>query len=127
MADVTGFVKKYLAYLFILLGLVWVGVIVSGAANILLWPALTSILSGVLLLVRPEGNFSTALSRASALYGVLLAGYQAYVAIPLLGSVFSTFAASSFASFGVVTVVYLALLYASLSATGDESRPSPRS
>ncbi len=118
MAGVTEAVKRYLAYIFILLGLVWVAIIIAGGASLLLWPALTSIVSGALLILRPEMKFSRALAKASALYGVLLAGYQAYVALPLLGSVFSTFATYSVASFAVIALLYLALLYASFSSPG---------
>jgi len=113
MAGITEAVKKYLAYIFIVLGIVWVGIILAGGALLLLWPAVTSIVSGALLLLRPERKFSRALAKASALYGVLLAGYQAYVAAPLLGSFFSTFATYSVASFAVIALLYLALLYAS--------------
>jgi len=113
MAGITEAVKKYLAYIFIVLGIVWVGIILAGGALLLLWPAVTSILSGVLLFFRPERKFSRALAKASALYGVLLAGYQAYVAAPLLGSLFSTFATYSVASFAAIALLYLALLYAS--------------
>jgi hypothetical protein len=118
MAGVREAVKKYLAYIFILLGIVWVAIILTGGAALLLWPALTSILSGALLLLRPEMKFSRALAKASALYGVLLAGYQAYVAIPLLGSLFSTFGTYSAASFTVIALLYLAILYASFSSPG---------
>ena len=113
MAGITEAVKKYLAYIFIVLGIVWVAIILTGGALLLLWPALTSIVSGALLLLRPERKFSRALAKASALYGVLLAGYQAYVAAPLLGSLFSTFATYSVASFAAIALLYLALLYAS--------------
>lgn len=121
MAGVTEAVKKYLAYIFIVLGLVWVAIILTGGATLLLWPALTSIVTGALLLLRPERKFSRALSKASALYGVLLAGYQAYVAIPLLSTVFSTFATYSAASFAVIALLYLALLYASFGSPAGKA------
>ena len=120
MAGVTEAVKKYLAYIFLILGLVWSAIILTGGATLLLWPALTSILSGALLILRPERKFSRALAKASALYGVLLAGYQAYVAVPLLGSVFLTFGTYSVASFTVMALLYLALLYASFGSPGGK-------
>ncbi len=120
MAGVNRLVKKYLPYLFIILGLVWVAIIFTGGASLLLWPAVTSLVSGALLVLRPEGRLSSALSRASALYCVLLAGYQVYVAIPLLGSVFSTIASYSLASFAIIALLYLVILYASFSGTSGE-------
>ncbi len=120
MAGVTRLVRKHLQYLFIILGLVWVAIIFTGGAALLLWPAVTSLVSGALLILRPEARFSSALARASALYCVLLAGYQAYVAIPLLGSVFSTIASYSLASFAIIAILYMVLLYASFSGTSRQ-------
>jgi len=124
MAGVIEAVKKYLAYIFIVLGIVWVAIIITGGAALLLWPALTSIVSGALLILRPERKFSRALAKASALYGVLLAGYKAYVAVPLLVSVFSTFGTYSVASFTIMTLLYLALLYASFGTPGGKLEKS---
>jgi len=119
MTNVTTSLRKYLPYLFVILGLVWVGTILFGGSFLLLWPAATSLLSGALLALRPEERLSSALARASALYCVLLAGYQVYVAIPLVGTVFSTFASYSLASFAIIALLYLVLLYASLSVTRE--------
>ncbi len=108
----AGSVRKYIPYIFIAMGLVWAIVALLGTTFLLLWPTLTSLATGALLIVRPVHRFTSALSKASALYGLALAAYQAYVAVPLLGTVFTTIAAYSFVSFTLIAVVNLVLLYA---------------
>ncbi len=112
VSGLVGSVRKYIAYIFIVMGLVWAVLALLGASFLLLWPTLTSLATGALLIVRPEHRFTSALSKASALYGLVLAAYQAYVAVPLLGTVFATIAAYSFASFTLIAIVNVLLLYA---------------
>lgn len=107
-------------YVFVAVGIAWIVVIVLGGSLLLLWPGATSIASGALLKTKPEERFSGALSRASALFGLILSGYQAYTAVPLFGTLFSTIAAYSFVSFAVVALVNLALLVEKFSPKGTE-------
>jgi len=116
--EIKEIVNQYLGYLYVILGLFWVGIIFAGGALLLLWPSLTSIASGGLLVLRPEKKLSSALAKASAIYAILLAGYQAYVSVALLGSVFSTIAAYSLASFAAIAILYTVLLYAAISRAG---------
>jgi hypothetical protein len=112
LPDLAAAVRKYGAYIFLLMGLIWAILAFLGGSSLLLWPTLTSLASGAFLIVKPKHKFTSALSKASALYGLLLAAYQAYVAIPLIGTLFTTIAAYSVASFSLIAIGNLALLYA---------------
>lgn len=112
MPALADFVRKYSAYIFVAMGLVWAILSFVGGSSLLLWPTLTALASGALLIVRPQHRFTSALSKASALYGLVLAVYQAYVAVPLLGTLFTSIATYSVASFALIALGNLALLAA---------------
>ncbi len=106
-------IRRYLPYAFIVAGVVWSAIIASDGSLLLLWPASLSILSGVILKWRPDSRLSLALSKATALYGLVLAAYQVLVALPLLESIFATIALFSVVSFVGLAVFNLVLLYGS--------------
>ena len=120
MAALSNRVRRYLPYAFIAAGVAWLAIIATGASFLLLWPAALSILSGIILKWKPGGRLSSALSRATALYGIVLAAYQVYVALPLLVGIFATIAALSVVSFLVLAVYNVVLLYGSIPKPAEE-------
>ena len=97
-------------YLFIVVGFAWVGGVYL-AGPLLLWPVFACIVAGLLLWFRPELRLTEPWARASAVMGLVLSAYQAYLAIPLLSGTLSTVAAGALAAFTVFAVVHLFLLW----------------
>lgn len=103
--------RNYLAYEFVVVGILWVVAAVSVGRAVVLWPAVTCLAAGVLLKVWPSGRLSWAWATASALLGLMVSGYQVYVALPLIGGVFSTVAVESLAAFAVFAVAHVVLFF----------------
>jgi hypothetical protein len=111
LPKVTEVLKSNLAYEFVAVGVVWAVVAVLVGKAVVLWPALTCIAAGALLKVQPGGRVTWAWAMASAVLGMLVAGYQAYVAAPFLGGAFSMVAGETFAAFLVFALVHVMLLF----------------
>ncbi len=104
--------KARAAYAFFAVGIAWLAVAYVNHSYLVLWPVVTCLLSGVLLKVKPGERLTWAWASSSAVLGLLLAAYQAYVAFPLVGGPSSSIASESLGGFGVFAAVHLLLLYA---------------
>jgi hypothetical protein len=95
----------------------WIAIIATGAGFLLFWAALAALLSGVAIIAAPSNWMTRPLAGASALFGLVLMIYQAYVASALLGTSMATLGAESLAAFVVLAIVYLYLVASTISAT----------
>jgi hypothetical protein len=116
MPRVSGALRSNAAYGFIAVGAVWAAVAFATRSYLVLWPVLTCILSGVFLRMRPGGRLTWAWSASSAVLGLLLSGYQVYVAAPLVQGTFTSIASLSLVGFSLFALVHVLLLYAGTSA-----------
>ena len=116
MQSLSGMLRNNLPYLFVVVGAVWLGFVVVTGSTLLLWPVLACVISGVLLRIAPLSNFTAAWVGASALMGLVLSVYQAYVATALVTGRLAEIAWISLAAFVIFGVVHLYLLAASRSA-----------
>jgi hypothetical protein len=112
MPKILEGLKSGAAYAFISVGIVWLVVAYVNHSYLVLWPVVTSLLSGVLLKARPGHRLTWAWASSSAVLGLLLAAYQAYAAVPLVGGPSSLIASESLGGFAVFAAVHLILLYA---------------
>jgi hypothetical protein len=101
--------------LFLVEGAFWVVIVATGGASLLLFAALTGILSGILLITMPSHWVTRPLAGATALFGLTLTLYQVYVASTLFGTGLSTLGISSGVIFGVFAIVCVYLELATLS------------
>jgi hypothetical protein len=115
MQALSTVLKTNLSYLFVAVGAIWLGFTVVTGSTLLLWPVLACVVSGILLRVAPSANFTAAWVGASALMGLVLSAYQAYVASSLLMGQLAEIAWLSLAAFVVFGLVHLYLLVASRS------------
>lgn len=117
MPSAFALLKGRLSYAFIAMGVVWLGFVYVASSLLVLWPAVTCLAGGALLLWRPKEKFTQAWIRASAFLGVILGTYQVLVAAPLLTGDFAVVAGVSLVAFLVVAAFNVALFAAS-SRTG---------
>jgi hypothetical protein len=101
--------------LFFVTGIFWAGVLVTGGGIVLGWAVLTCFASGIFLFMWTSSWVTRPLVAASALFGLILAGYQFYVALTALGTPVQSVAIISAPLFAVFAVVYIYLLYAGTS------------
>jgi len=105
----------YLAYEFIAVGVVWGAIAVVLGIALVLWPALTCIVAGILLKFWPSGRIAWSWGTSSAVLGLLVAGYQAYAAIPFVTGTFSLVATESLVAFAIFAAAHVMLLYSGYS------------
>lgn len=98
------------AVLFIAAGAFWVAIAALGGGAFLLWPAATSLLSGVLLLTVPTNRVTGPLFAASGLFGAVLTFYQLYIGLTDVGTFLGTVALYNTVPFAAVLVLYAYLL-----------------
>jgi len=115
MQSATSFVKKNLAYVFVLFGVVWVAIAFLAGSALVLWPAVACMAAGVLMKFRPGSRLSLAWAPSAAILGLLLSAYQAYVAVTLLSGAFVAIASATVAVFIILAVFHLYLAVASYS------------
>jgi len=97
--------------LYFVVGVFWVGILVAGGGALLFWAALTCFLSGIILYEWAYSWIARPLTKATALFGLALTLYQVYVALTMIGTGLDSAALISGVLFGVLTVVYLYLLF----------------
>jgi uncharacterized protein (DUF2062 family) len=97
--------------LYFVVGVFWVGILVAGGGALLFWAALTCFLSGIILVAWDSSWLTRPLTKATAVFGLALTLYQVYVALTMIGTGLDSAALISGGIFGVVTVVYLYLLF----------------
>ena len=116
MPKILEGLKTNAAYGFLAVGIVWLVVAYVSHSYLVLWPVVTSLLSGVLLKARPGQRLTWAWATSSAVLGLLLAAYQAYAAVPLVGGPSASVASESLGGFAVFAAVHVILLYAGSSS-----------
>lgn len=112
MPGIFDTLKSNAAYGFIVVAAIWGVLAYVASAGVVLWPAATCLLSGLLLKLRPGERLTWAFSTSSALLGFLVAGYQVYFWSPLIGGSLSSLAGISIGMFVVFAAVHLFLVYA---------------
>ncbi len=122
MPKVLDLLKANAAYAFAVAGIAWLGVAYLVGSLLVIWPVLTCLVSGLLLKVRPKERLTWAWASSSAALGLLLSGYQASVAAPLITGTFSSIAVVSLAGFTAFAIVHIFLLYAGYSPSGQPAR-----
>jgi hypothetical protein len=105
--------------LYFVAGIFWAGVLVAGGGILLFWPALTCFLSGVILMTWASSRFTRPLVNATSLFGLALTIYQLAVALTLIGTGLDPIAGITAVLFGVMTVVYLFLLFTGMKKKGS--------
>jgi len=121
LPKVTDILRSNLAYEFIAVGVVWMAIAVALNLAIVLWPALTCIVAGILLKFQPSGRLTWSWANSSAVLGFLVCGYQAYVAMEHVSGVFSMVAAETLAAFAIFALLHLMLLYAGYSPVSKQT------
>jgi hypothetical protein len=96
---------------FLLVGAIWLAVVISSGELVLLWPALTSILSGIAFYVGATKWLRRPLGISSCLFGLAVALFQLFLAAALVGTELAGLAVYSLVTFLVLTVLELILLY----------------
>jgi hypothetical protein len=92
--------------LFFVAAAAWAAIVLLGGGVYLAWAALTSLLSGVLLVAAPSNRATFPLVVASSVFGGVLTLYQLYVGLTLIGSILNTVAIYSTVPFALFTVLY---------------------
>lgn len=108
--QVSRILKDNSQYAFFALGAAWLATALT-AGPLALWPVAALVASGALLRLRPEVRVTWALSKSSAFFGFVVAGYQVYASMGLLSGAFAGVATASLALFGVFAAVHLLLLW----------------
>ena len=96
-------------YAFIGVGVVWL-VLAIQVSYLVLWPSAACLLTALLLRMRPGQRLTWALARASALMGMLLSAYQAYISVGWVNGSFGGVATASLGLFAVFAAVHALLL-----------------
>jgi hypothetical protein len=119
---IYGILKSNPAYGFFVVGVVWAIVAVWLGLVLVLWPALTCLAAALLLKLLPSERITWAWATSSAVLGLLVSAYQAYVAIPFINGTFSFVATETLAGFVLFALVHLVLLYSGYSPAGEPAK-----
>lgn len=111
MPKVADILKSNLPYEFLLVGVAWTVIAVGLGIALVLWPALTCYVAGLLLKFLPSERITWPWAISSAVLGLLVSAYQVYVAIPFVSSTFSLVGGETLIGFVVFLLVHLTLLY----------------
>jgi hypothetical protein len=104
--------KDNVPYAYGVMGALWLATAFVTGTPLLAWPTVAFLIGGALLKVQPGKRLTWAWAIATPIMGFLLAGYQAYAAVPLLLGAFSEVAIPSLVLFVVFALGHLLLLYA---------------
>ena len=97
--------------LFFVAAAFWIAMMALGGGVFLSWAALTSLLSGVFLLVWPNSRFTNPLVIASSIFGIIITLVQVYLGLTLVGTILGTVALYNTVPFAVVAALYVYLLF----------------
>ena len=111
MSALLGTLRGNSAYVFIAVGVFWLGVAVAAGSALILWPVIACVLGGVFLRMWPAKKITWAWAVATAVFGFLLAAYQVYAWLPFLGGAFAGIAAVASGVFAVIALLHVLLLY----------------
>ena len=104
-----------------MVGIVWAAIAIALGFAIVLWPALTCFVAGFLLKLQPVGRLTWPWATSSAVLGLLVSVYQAYIAVLFISGTFSLVAGETLAAFTVFALVHLILLYTGYSPAGKST------
>lgn len=122
MPKVSDILRSNLAYEFIAVGVVWAVIAAGLSLALVLWPALTCLAAGLLLKFLPSERITWSWAVSSAVLGLLVSAYQAYVAVPFVSGTFSMVAAETLAGFALFALVHLTLLYSGYSPVSNPAK-----
>ncbi len=114
MKPEQGMLARAPTILFLVTGLFWAGIVVTGGGVLLGWAALSCFASGALLFRWASSWLTKPLAAASSLFGVVLTLYQLYVGLSAIAGGVSSVGIVSVPLFLVFTLVYLYLIYSAL-------------
>ncbi len=100
--------------LFFVAGVAWAGIVAAGGGVVLVWAALACFASGALLVMWASSWLTKPVVAASSVFGVIVALYQVYVGLTVVGGAVQSLAFVSVPLFLVLTVLYLYLFYANV-------------
>ena len=103
--------RKNVPYVFALLGVIWLAIAAYAGDWTVLWPVVLCFVAAALLRMRPGERLTWAWATSTALMGLIIAAYQTYYWIPLLGGSLSSLAGLTAGGFAVFAVVHLVVLY----------------
>ena len=118
MVDIAETPRRYAAYFFILVGLVWAALGAITGAALVAWPAVACIAGGVLVKFFPGGRLTWSWGLATAAMGLIISVYEVYAWAPLVGGAFSGVADATLAGFLVFALVHVLLFYAGTGSPG---------
>lgn len=122
MPKVSVILKSNLAYEFIVVGIIWTVIAIGLGLALVLWPALTCLLAGLLLKFLPSTRITWPWATSSAVLGFLVSAYQVFVAVPFVGGTFSLVGVETLAGFALFALVHLVLLYSAYSPAGEPAK-----
>lgn len=108
-------VRKNLAYVFVIFGVIWLVLAYLNGSGLTLWPAAACLVAAVFIKLRPNSGLTNAWGPAASILGLVLCGYQVYQAIPLLTGAFVVVASVSLVVFLLLGLGHAYLAYASRS------------
>ena len=122
MPKVSGILKSNLAYEFMAVGIAWIVVALGLSLVLVLWPALTCLVAGLLIRFLPSTRITWPWATSSSVLGFLVSAYQAFLAAPFVGGTFSSVGVETLAGFGLFAFIHVVLLYLAYSPKSEPAR-----
>ncbi len=122
LPKVSEILESNLAYEFIVVGIAWTAIAVVLGLVLVLWPALTCLVAGILLKFLSSTRITWPWAVSSAVLGFLVSAYQAFVAAPFVSGTFSSIGIETLAGFALFALVHLVLLYLAYSPKGEPAK-----
>jgi hypothetical protein len=122
LPKVSDILESNLAYEFVAVGITWTVIAAVLGLVLVLWPAITCLVAGLLLKFLPSTRITLPWATSSAVLGLLVSAYQAFVAAPFVGGTFSSVGVETLAGFALFAFVHLVLLYLAHSPKSEPTR-----
>ena len=124
--SILGF-STIVALPFLATGLFWAAVVLLGQGDpLLIWPSIASLVSGGLILAKRNVGITRSVALAAALYNLIIFVYQAYSALTLVGSSFSSFTLLAAAGYLLGTIVFVFVMLGLCADSGALGSASSR-
>lgn len=111
MPSPLDLLKENVAYFFVVVGVVWLGVTFFAGSYLLLWPTATCLVAGGLFKALPGRRVTWAWGVSTAVLGLLVGVDQIHAWYPYIGGAFTALAGEAMGVFGALLVVHALLLY----------------
>ncbi|MDG6910209.1 MAG: hypothetical protein JRN08_07550 [Nitrososphaerota archaeon] len=118
MVDIAAMLRRYTAYFFIVVGIVWAAMGALTGTVLLAWPAVACIAGGLMVKLLPGRRLTWSWGLATASMGLIVSLYQVYAWAPLLGGAFSAVAGTTMVAFLLFALVHVLLFYAGAGFSG---------